>query len=81
MIILSPWTLETAKTHLEAWLQAELAVSTGQSYKIGTRQLIRADLAEIRQQIRYWQKEVSRLEAKANGRGTRRVIRAVPRDL
>ncbi len=81
MIILSAWTLETAKKHLEAWLKAELAVSTGQSYKIGSRQLTRADLAEIRKQIMFWQKEVAKLEAKARGKGPRRVIRVVPRDL
>lgn len=69
--------LQTAKKHLQAWLDAELAVSTGQSYRIGTRQITRADLSEIRKQINYWRKEVARLE----GRGTRRVFRAVPRDL
>jgi len=68
--------LQTAKTHLKAWLDAELAVSTGQSYIIGTRQLNRASLSEIRRQITYWQREISRLE----GKGSRRVFRAVPRD-
>lgn len=71
------WTLETAKKHLNAWLEAELAVSTGQSYRIGSRQLTRADLAEIRQQIKFWRQEVARLE----GRGARKVLRVVPRDL
>nr|WP_238938005.1 DUF6148 family protein [Anaerobacillus isosaccharinicus] len=37
-------TLERARKHLEAWLEAELAVSTGQAYRIGTRQLQRANL-------------------------------------
>lgn len=69
--------LETAKKYLQAWLEAELAVSTGQSYRIGTRQITRANLSEIRQQINYWRKEVARLE----GKGIRRVFRAVPRDL
>lgn len=69
--------LQTAKQHLDAWLNAELAVSTGQSYRIGTRQLDRASLSEIRERITYWQKEVSRL----SGKGKRRVFRAVPRDL
>lgn len=68
--------LVTAKTHLQAWLDAELAVSTGQSYRIGTRQLDRASITDIRKQITYWQREVSRLE----GKGSRRVFRAVPRD-
>lgn len=69
--------LERAKKHLEAWYEAELAVSTGQSYRIGTRQLNRANIAEIRKQITYWQREVARLQ----GKGNRRVFRAVPRDL
>lgn len=68
--------LERAKKHLEAWYAADLAVSTGQSYRIGTRQLTRVDIAEIRKQIVYWEREVARLE----GRGSRRVFRAVPRD-
>lgn len=62
---------------MQAWLDAELAVSTGQSYRIGTRQLTRANLSEIRERITYWSREVSRLE----GKGSRRVFRAVPRDL
>lgn len=69
--------LERAKRHLEAWLDAELAISTGQSYRIGTRQLNRANLTEVRKQITYWQREISRLE----GKGSRRVFRVVPRDL
>lgn len=71
------WNLETAREHLNAWLQAELAVSTGQSYKIGSRQLQRADLPEIRKQIQFWKKEVQALE----GKPRRRVTRVVPRDL
>lgn len=69
-------TLDRAKLHLEAWLDAELAVSTGQSYSFGTRQLTRANLAEIRKQITYWRNEITSLN------GTRkRVKRYVPRDL
>lgn len=69
-------TLERARLHLEAWLDAELAVSTGQSYSVGTRQLTRANLAEIRKQITYWRNEITLLS------GTRRRARRyVPRDL
>lgn len=69
-------TLKIAEEHLDAWLKAELAVSTGQSYRIGTRQLQRADLSEIRQSINYWRKEMARLQKG----GRRNVFRAVPRD-
>ncbi|GEB35297.1 DUF6148 family protein [Brevibacillus parabrevis] len=73
------WTVETARERLQAWLNAEMAVSTGQSYRIGARQLNRASLADIREQILFWRNEVARLE-----RGSRpgaRVMRVVPRDL
>lgn len=72
------WTLDEAKTHLAAWLAAELAVSTGQSYSIGSRRLERADLADIRNQIKFWRNEVDKLSAGSRGA---RVMRIVPRDL
>jgi hypothetical protein len=73
------WTLDEAKQHLRAWLDAELAVSTGQRYKIGTRELTRADLGEIAERICFWSNEVTRLE-RGRGGGAR-VLRVVPRDL
>ena len=39
--------LEIARKHLEAWLAAELEVTTHQSYTIGSRSLTKADLSEI----------------------------------
>lgn len=75
------WTLEQAKQHLQAWMQAELAVTTGQSYRIGTRQLTRANLGEITNQIKFWGNEVNKLEAYVKRKGTNRVYRVVPRDL
>lgn len=71
-------TLDRATEHLEAWLDAELAVSTGQSYQIGSRRLQRANLSEIRQQIAYWQRKIYELDG--NNRN-KRVVRIVPRDL
>lgn len=73
------WTLEEAKEHLRIWLDAEKAVATGQSYKIGTRSLTRASLKDIRDSIKFWRNEIDRLESGA-GKGAR-VLRAVPRDL
>ena len=70
-------TLETAKNHLDAWLEAELTIVTGQSYRIGTRSLTRADLKEVREQIKYWNGQVNQLSR----RGRNRVYRVVPRDL
>lgn len=74
-------SLEIAKKHLEAWLGAEIAVTTGQSYTIGSRTLTRASLAEIRNQIEYWNNKVTKEENTAKRNGRNRVIRVVPRDL
>lgn len=74
------WTLEVAKKHLNAWLEAEIAVSTGQSYQIGSRQLQRANLGQIKEQIKFWQNEVEKLERKSKRRGINRVIGVIPRD-
>ena len=73
------WTLEVAKEHLQAFLDAEIAVATGQSYKIGSRSLTRANLSEIKERINFWRNEVERLE---NGRAKGiRQMRVVIRDL
>lgn len=71
------YTLEQAKKHLDAWIAAELALSTGQAYTIGKRSLTRVDLNEVMQQIGYWQRQVDL----ASGNGARRTRRIVPIDL
>lgn len=73
--------LEIARKHLEAWLAAELEVTTHQSYTIGSRSLTKADLSEIGERIKYWTNEVSRLENLEARGGRNRVFRVVPRDL
>lgn len=73
--------LETAKKHLDEWLNAELEVTTHQSYTIGSRSLTKANLSEIRKEIDYWKNEVARLENIEKRGGRNRVFRAVPRDL
>jgi hypothetical protein len=73
--------LEIARKHLEAWLSAELEVTTHQSYTIGSRSLTKADLSEIGERIKYWTNEVSRLENIEARGGRNRVFRVVPRDL
>lgn len=74
-------TLETAKRHLDAWLEAELACSTGQSYTIGSRTLTRANLTEIGNRIKYWGGLVDQLETAKKYGGRNRVKRIMPRDL
>ncbi|MER2126303.1 DUF6148 family protein [Solibacillus sp.] len=66
---------------LQIWLDAEAAIATGQSYTIDNRRLDRANLAQVREQIKFWQNELAKAQAATNGRGRRRTIRIVPRDL
>ena len=73
------WTLETAKEHLQAFLEAEIAVATGQSYRIGSRSLTRANLSEIKERINFWKNEVERLES-GRPKGIKQ-MRVVIRDL
>lgn len=75
---MAAYSLEEAQKHLSAWLAADLACSTGQEYKIGSRTLRRADLSDIRKQIAYWRNEVDALSISRRGA---RVMRIVPRDL
>jgi hypothetical protein len=71
-------TLSQAQANLSLWIQADAAVSTGQSYSIGDRSLTRANAKEITEKIRFWRNEAERLEA---GSSAPRVFRVVPRDL
>lgn len=68
--------LATAQSKLTEYLAAETAVLGGQSYKIGERMLHRADLAEIRKGVDYWDDWVKRLTSRVNGAG--RTIRVRP---
>lgn len=74
-------TLETARRHLDAWLDAELAVTNAQSYTIRGRTMTKADLGEIRKMVDYWNKKVVELENVQKHGGRNRAYRAVPRDL
>lgn len=78
---MSEITLEIAEKHLNAWLEAELQVTTNQSYTIGTRSLTRANLSEIRKQIEFWGNKVASLKNQKNHKGRNRIFRVVPRDL
>lgn len=75
---MAAWNIDDAKVFLTAWMQAELAVTTGQNYTIGTRILTRANLKEIAGRVEFWRGEVERLE---NGRTRKKVFRLVPRDI
>ncbi|QQE75710.1 peptidylprolyl isomerase [Brevibacillus composti] len=70
-----------AKERLQAYYQAELAVLSGQEYRIGTRTLRRADLSEIRKAISELERQVQQLENQAAGNRSARARRIVIRDL
>lgn len=75
--MMSYFNKEKIEAKIEMWSEAESAIATGQSYKIGSRELKRADLAEVRKQIEFWE---GKLVAVERG-GKRWVRRVVPRDL
>lgn len=74
-------TLQTAKKHLDMWLEAESEVAINQSYTIGGKSFTRADLGEIRKQIEYWSNKVQELENIAKRKGRNGIYRIVSRDL
>lgn len=73
--------LEALKLRLQQYIDCESAILSGaQSYAIGSRNLTRANLAEITKMIKHLEKEIAIEEAKANGRGRNRVFGVIPRD-
>jgi hypothetical protein len=66
-------TLAQAEAHLAVWLAADEAVATGQSYTIGGRSLSRANAAEIRSNIDYWEAKVQKLSTGRTGMTVRGV--------
>lgn len=75
------FSVQEIRKRLQMWLDAEEAIANGQSYSIDNRRLERANLAQVREQIKFWKKELIQTEEKTSGRSKRRVIRVVPRDL
>jgi hypothetical protein len=71
-------TLEIARARLLQYLDAEEKVLSGQEYRIADRALKRADIAEIRKGIDYWQAKVDNLSmAAGSGRGRSIVPRPI----
>lgn len=72
-------TLEQAQARLQAYLDAEEAVLTGQSYRMdmggSSRQLTRADLSSIQKGIELWQARVNQ----RSRTGGLRVAEVIPR--
>lgn len=72
--------LDKAKLRLDAYYAAELAALSGQEYRIGTRTMRRADLAEIRKTIKELENFVTELESIEAGKGRNKVFGVIPRD-
>lgn len=67
-------TLEMAEAQLAAYMAAETAVLTGQSYEISGRKLTRADLEAIQTGITTWNNRVQQLANSSVGRSRARTI-------
>lgn len=67
-------TLAAAQAQLAAYLAAETAVLTNQSYEIAGRKLTRADLEFIQKGIETWNARVIVLTNKSIGRSRSRTI-------
>jgi len=73
--------LERTQERLNAYYDAELAVLSGQSYRIGSREMTRADLGVIRQTISDLENQIDELQSIKDGRERRAAFRIIPRDL
>lgn len=60
-------TLQQLRDRLALYLAAEAKILAGQSWQLGERRLQRADLAEVRDEIRRLSQEIERTEASAGG--------------
>ncbi len=75
------FTVDECRERLAIWLEAEAKIAINQSYSLENRSFNRANLAQVRDQIKFWRSELALAEMRENGRSRRRVIRVVPRDL
>lgn len=67
--------LTTATARLQLYLDAEAAILANQEYTIGGRRLKRADLAEVRKGVLYWDRQVKDLTLISNGCGRSLTLR------
>ena len=67
-------TLTQAETQLAAYVAAETKVLQGQAYEISGRRLTRANLAEIREGMDFWDRKVKELTNTSSGIGRSRTL-------
>lgn len=76
--------LASARSRLTLYLNREAEMLSGgvQSYGVGSRNLTRynTDLNTIRDAIKQLKQEITELESRLSGGGSRRAVSAVPRD-
>ena len=74
--------LESRKLALDAADKAYIALLSGQvqSYAIGSRNLTRLNLPELKETISTLEKEIDELEAVLRGGARRKAVGIVPRD-
>lgn len=74
--------LDTRRTALEAAEAAYIALLSGQvqSYAIGSRNLTRLDLGELKETISTLEKEIDELEAVLRGGARRKAVAVIPCD-
>lgn len=65
------YSIQFCQTQLDKYVAAEEKVLSGQSYSIGGRSLTRANLADIRNGIEYWNDKLT--TAKSVGTSGRRM--------
>jgi hypothetical protein len=66
------FTAVELRARLALYVAAESKILSGQNYQIGDRRLQRADLAEVRAEIRQLSRQIEGLEAASGGVARRR---------
>lgn len=70
--------VKIVKERLDAYYAAELKILSGQSYRLGSRELTRADLGTVKKQINELENQ---LESLLRAGGKRKVARIIPLDI
>jgi hypothetical protein len=70
--------LDLYKSRLLLYYKAEEKILEGQSYSIGSRSITRANLSEVRDEIKNLEAKISAIESR--GTTKRKVGRIIPRD-
>ena len=67
-------SISTAQAKLALWLAAEETLALGQTVQMGDRTLQRANLAEVRRQIEFWEQRINRANRAISGTSVQRLV-------